>query len=128
MDNTPATAIAVRGQAELMAEFGSRFIGLYWEYNAITATVDGQVVGVIVWHEEKHNHRLWLQLGYVVPEWRGKGIYTFLWNELVAKAGKLKYGSIASGTSIDNYRMRAVAKTQGRVEVGVNMSFPVRAP
>jgi L-amino acid N-acyltransferase YncA len=63
--------------------------------------------------------------GYVDPAWRGKGIYTHLWNALVDKARELKVKQIGSGTRLDNHRMRAVAKAQGRREVSVNMEFTV---
>ncbi len=53
-------------------------VGLNHSYNAIAASVDGKVVGVIIWHEQKTSHQLWLQLGYVLLEFRGRGIYTRL--------------------------------------------------
>jgi GNAT superfamily N-acetyltransferase len=98
---------------------------LHFSYNGITASIDGKVVGVIVWIDQKDSRRIWLQLGYVVPEHRGKGIYGHLWRALIDKARELQRPAIWSATGIDNYRMREVAKKQGRAEVAVSLKFDV---
>lgn len=126
IDSTPVIAVAVRGHAELLAA-GSpeQFVLLHHSYNGIAATVDGKVVGVIVWFDQKDSKRIFLQLGYVLPEFRGKGIYGHLWRALIEKAKELKRPEIWSGTAIDNYSMRAVAKKQGREEVAVSLRYRV---
>jgi GNAT superfamily N-acetyltransferase len=76
IDGTPVVAIAVRGHAELLAAGApEQFVALHYSYNGITASLDGKVVGVIVWIDQKDSRRIWLQLGYVLPEFRGQGIY-----------------------------------------------------
>lgn len=128
LDGTPAVEIALRGQSECIADGGERFVALHWSYNAITATVEGHVVGVIVWVDQmKESKRIWLQLGYVLPAFRKKGIYSHLWRALVGKAQALKCPEIHSATRIDNHAMRDVAKAQGRVEYAVSLRFAVPA-
>lgn len=125
IDGTPAVALALRGQYELINDGGEQAVGLHFSYNAILATIDGKPVGVIVWFEQKESHRLWLQLGYVLPEHRRAGIYSMLWDQLVDKARELKAPAIWSGTAIGNDAMRAVARKQGRKEVAVSIRFDV---
>lgn len=129
LDGTPAAAIALRGMAELLALAGSeQLIGLHWSYPAITASIDGKVVGVIVWIDQvKESKRICLQLGYVVPERRAEGIYGQLWRALVEKARELKCPAICSATRVDNYRMREVAKKQGRTECAISLRYDVPA-
>jgi GNAT superfamily N-acetyltransferase len=127
IENTPALQIALRGQLECAEAGGAQEVGLHFSYNAILASADGEPVGVIVWYEQKEQHRLWLQLGYVKPEWRGCSIYTVLWRELIAKAVELKLSSIWSGTAASNLTMRAIAKRQGRSETAVLLKFDVPA-
>src|SRR3954469_18342494 len=99
IDNTPAVAIALLGQLECVNEGGERAVGLHWSYQAITATIDNKVVGVIVWLDQmKESKRIWLQLGYVLPAFRGKGIYSSLWRALVEKAQQMKCLEIHSAT------------------------------
>ena len=125
LDATPIVGMALRARAEGIEEGSFPDVGLHWSYNGIGAWVDGELAGIIVWHEEKSNKRLWLQQGYVAPAWRGKGIYSHLWNALVEKARELKQPSIGSGTRFNNDRMRAVAKKQGRRETSVILEFDV---
>lgn len=126
LDGTPAVAIALLGQLECLNEGGESAVGLHFSYQAITATVDGKVVGVIVWFDQtKESKRIWLQLGYVLPAYRGRGIYTRLWHALIEKAQDLKCPQIHSATRIDNHHMRDVAKAQGRVEYAVSLRFEV---
>lgn len=129
LDGTPAVVIALRGQADCAAEGGEQAIGLHWSHNSITASIGGKVVGVIVWiGQVKESRRLWLQLGYVLPEFRGKGIYRVLWKALVEKAVEKKAQHICSATSIDNSVMRAVAKKQGRQEFAIGLRYVVPCP
>lgn len=126
LDGTPAVGIALRGQADCIDDGGEHAVGLHWSYNGITATLDGKVVGVIVWiDQQKEIRRIWLQLGYVLPEFRGRGIYSALWKALVAKAQEMKCPQIQSAAAFNNHRMRDVAKAQGRVEFAVNLRFDV---
>lgn len=126
LDGTPAVALALRGQTECLEHGGEQAVGLHWSYNAITATIDGKVVGVIVWIDQmKDSRRIWLQLGYMLPEFRGRGIYSYLWSALILKAQEMKCPQIQSATNVNNYHMREVAKAQGRVEFAVSLRFDV---
>jgi GNAT superfamily N-acetyltransferase len=87
---TPVVALALRGMAELLEDGAAdQSIGLHHDSNGIAATVFEQVAGVIVWIDEPEKRRIWLQLGYVLPEYRGKGVYSALWGALVECARKL---------------------------------------
>ncbi|EJN11809.1 acetyltransferase [Bradyrhizobium sp. YR681] len=125
IDGTPAVALALRGQYEMINDGGEQAVGLHHSYNGILASIDGKAVGVIIWFEQKDSHRLWLQLGYVLPEHRRNGIYNMLWDQLVDKARKLGASAIWSGTAIGNDAMRAVARKQGRKEIAVSLKFDV---
>ncbi|MGJ5163200.1 GNAT family N-acetyltransferase [Bradyrhizobium sp. HKCCYLR1051] len=125
LDNTPAVRLALRGHWETAEAQGVDEVGLHYSYNAILASVDAEPVGVIVWEDQPKQGRIWLQLGYVVPEWRGRGVYSRLWIELTQKARELKRASIWSATGTGNARMRAVAKAQGRREIAVSLRWDV---
>ncbi|MGJ5149834.1 GNAT family N-acetyltransferase [Bradyrhizobium sp. HKCCYLR1023] len=125
LDGTPACRLALRGQWETAAAVGADEVGLHYSFSAILASVDGEPVGVIVWDDQPKQGRIWLQLGYVVPEWRGRGVYSRLWIELTQKARELKRSAIWSATGTGNATMRAVAKAQGRREVAVSLRYDV---
>jgi GNAT superfamily N-acetyltransferase len=127
IDGTPAVAIALRGQLECLEYGGEVAIGLHYSYNAIVASIGAETIGVIVWHEQKEWRRIWLQLGYVLPEYRREGIYSVLWEELLAKAYELKVDAICSATAAANERMRTIAKKQGRVEYAVSLRYRLPA-
>lgn len=123
IENTPAIVIALRGQAECAAAGGAQEVGLHYSFNAITASVDGEVRGVIVWQPQKEQHRIWLNLGYVYPDYRGRGIYTVLWRALVEKARELGVSYIDSGTSPLNTNMLKIAEHQGRREHAILLRY-----
>lgn len=136
IENTPALPIALRGQLECAAAGGAQEVGLHYSYNAITATIVGEfagrpvseVVGVIVWHAQKEQHRIWLQLGYVVPECRGRGVYSHLWRALIGKAKELGVNYIDSGTSRDNDRVLQIASHQGREVHAILLRYKLNKP
>jgi hypothetical protein len=128
MDNTPALTIALRGRLAVLEKSPMQELGLHHSYQAITATRPGATTpdGVIVWFEQKEQHRIWLQLGWVEPSCRAFGVYTALWSALCDKARELKCQYIDSGTDVDNTIMREVARRQGRCEVGILLRYEVR--
>ena len=64
-------------------------------------------------------------IGFVLPEFRGLGLYGQLWDALVAQAQALRVPHISSATFLDNTAMRAVAQRQGRVERTVTLDYAV---
>lgn len=66
-----------------------------------------------------------INLGYVIPEYRQKGVYTVLWNVLVDLAQQKNYGTIEGSTHSDNDPMRAHMKKMGREETSRNFVFVV---
>lgn len=84
-------------------------------HNAMIAEVNGQAVGYnrLIWWTEAVGLTLYLHLGHVLPEFRGKGIGTALLNwsearirELAAeRGGKAMFGANASSTEHDATRL-----------------------
>jgi GNAT superfamily N-acetyltransferase len=69
----------------------------------------------MTWSKVDYMKQLFIKLGYVLPEHRGRGIYSALWNAAVDKARELKYVQIVGATSPRNGRMQAIFEKQGRV-------------
>lgn len=81
-------------------------------------------VGVITFDHDVNFNRVWIFQSYVVPEFRGRGVYTAMWAKLVEhSAEKLHVRSIEGATHVRNSAMRAVAKRMGRVEEAVILKF-----
>ena len=97
-----------------------------YEDQVITAeTEDGVAVGVISYAHAKWAKHIDLKIGYVTPEFRGKGVYRRLWAALVEKAQELKVKEIMGNTHMENSTLRSAAKAFGRAEVGVVLRFEV---
>lgn len=124
--NTPANIYALKAYCELI-EIGwaDNTPSLNWEDNAITASLDGAVVGVIIWAKQPWSKSFIIKMGYVSPGFRKNGIYKMLWQEAIKKAKEEKMVEILGATHIDNETMRSVAKSQGRAEYAVMIKFPI---
>ena len=125
--NTPANIFALKAYVELIEKGWADNIAQHnWDDKAITASVKGKVVGIIVWARQEWTKTIVLKLGYVSAKYRKQGVYTMLWNELVKTAEGLNVVYIDGGTHVDNKPMRAFAKSQKRKEYAVAMRYCVK--
>lgn len=132
LNGTPALALAMRGWADVEERgFGDGLLNVYATLNALVGYAENgrdQVpAGVITFEHQEHLNRIWIYQGFVLPEFRGRGVYRLMWNELVLKALELKAAKIQSATHVRNIAMRAVSKKLGRVEDLIGMTFDVPA-
>lgn len=128
LTGTPALELAIRGWAECVENhFGDGTLGVHGEQHAMLAYApngrDMLPVGVMTFTHYPTTKLVWIQQSYVVPEFRGRGIYTTMWRKMVEHAVSLKVLSIQSGTHTRNATMRAIAKKQGRFEEFVITRF-----
>lgn len=123
---TPALPLAVYGWAEML-ENGLALpeVLINWENHAIVSLMEDKPVGVIVWTKAEWKSEAYINLGYVLPAYRRRGVYASLFGALIERARDLKLNHIRGGTKISNHAMRAVAEKQGRREVGVDLYFEV---
>jgi GNAT superfamily N-acetyltransferase len=127
---TQALPLLVRGWHELLtADLTDGTIIIGWDHKAIVAFSDaGMPIGALSWIDQEWGNQLFIPLAYVLPEHRRQGVYTAMWNVLVAKAVELKRPVIASGTSIRNTACRATMAKLGRIERGIYTRFDVPLP
>ena len=91
----------------------------YFGDEVISAEADGIPVGFISARVEDKTGSLWAMAGYVLPEYRRSGIYTKLWNELVAFAREKGCTRIEGTTHVNNLSMREFYRSVGRKETWV---------
>lgn len=129
LNDTPAAELGQRASAELIENgFGQRIVGLHWSYDCFVAYNNTTPVGFVIYEDRVKSYKdLWLHLSYVIPEHRGRGVFSKLWAALIEKAQAVEGLSINSMTHPANLVMRSVAKMQGRTEVGVQLKFEVPA-
>lgn len=72
--------------------------------NVIVAKIDGNIAGFICYTRQVAHGFTWVDMSYVLPEYRRKGVYSKLFNALVASERKhpQPVRSITSGISIKN--------------------------
>lgn len=130
LNNTPALALAVRGWADVEERgLGDGTMSVFASLNAFVAYAengrDHVPAGVITFDHDLTLNRIWIFQGFVLPEFRGQGLYRRMWNELVLKAIELKVAKIQSSTHVRNIAMREASKKLGRVEDAISMTFDV---
>lgn len=126
LNRTPALLLATRGYLELLENgLCDQLLNVSWEHQALVAFEGVAPVGVLTFVYQAWAKQIDIAIGYVIPDRRRYGVHNAMWIALVAKAKELKATHICSGTHIDNAAMRAVAKKQGRKEIGVALRFTV---
>lgn len=130
LNNTPALALAMHAWADLEERgLGDGSMSVYTSLNAFVAYAnngsDVVPAGVLTFEHQEHANKIWIYSGFVLPQFRGAGIYRSLWNELVLKAMELKVAKIEGATHMRNTAMREVAKHLGRTETYVVFNFEV---
>lgn len=88
--------------------------GLGYNYPAILARLDGWVAGILIYQEQDWNAQLFVSEGFVRSDFRQRGVYRALWNELLAVAREKGWYRISGVTHVNNDEMQAVMKKLGR--------------
>lgn len=129
VNNTPALRLATLGWLDGHERgLGENVANIFMNLKAFVAFAkngrDTVAAGVMTYeHHQCHNNEIFIYQSYVLPEFRGRGLYTAMWNEIVAKGIELKAVKICSVTSVRNSAMRMIAARQGRVEEAITLSF-----
>lgn len=125
LNRTPALGLALDGWVAMrkMNVVDQGAIMLVWDHNALVAFRNEEPIGVLTYSDTKWLKQYDIGIGYVEPPFRGVGVYSTLWNELIKKATAAGYHRIASSTHVDNIKMREVAAKQGRTTTGVILSY-----
>jgi GNAT superfamily N-acetyltransferase len=108
-------AIAVEGWQELLNRGicdDNTLVG--WNHKALVAEEEGEILGILTYEAVDWTRSWSVVLGYVRPAHRRKGIYTALWEALVAKAREEKRTYIDGTTHRDNAEMQATMERLGR--------------
>lgn len=132
VNGTPAARLAVQGWLDVvergLGEPGD-VLNMHWSYKAFIAVAPNGLeripVGVLTYEKLEATNSMFLSQAYVVPEFRGRGVYTAMFEAVVAKAIELKVLRILLGTHLRNTTMRAIAQKHGGVETGVTVTFEV---
>lgn len=128
VNNTPAAELAVRGWLDVVERgFGDGSLNMGHDQKAIVAyAMNGREqlpVGVMTYRLLDWCREVLICQSYVLPEFRGRGCYTAMWERMVLEAAELKAVAIVSGTHTRNQAMRTIAAKQGRVEVAVSLRY-----
>lgn len=117
-----AGALAVAAQAELISKgfADSRVdISSSWQCVMVKAEIAPREfipAGMIAFMIEEPTGRLWVNLSFVVEQFRGRGVYRLMYEALRVVAKQKKCRTIEGATHVKNAAMRAVAKRVGRAE------------
>lgn len=121
---TPLMLILARATLELAENgYDGGTTPFSWNSSAIYAECDGKIVGVLAWKRIDWQKQLWIEVGYVLPDYRRRGIYRKMFERLVEKAKALSVRSIAGGVDPDNLAMRHVADSLGRKATSITYEY-----
>lgn len=135
LNGTPAARLAVQGWIDVaergLGEAGD-VLNVHWTMKAIVAVVpNGQEklpVGVLTYEKLDATRTLFISQVYVLPEFRGRGVYTAMFDAAMTRAFDLGVAKIMLGTHVRNSAMRAIAQKHGGVETTVMVTFDVPQP
>lgn len=132
LNGSPAAQLAVAGWMDVvsrdlgepggvlnMADSQKAFIGLVMNGR------EQLPVGVLSYFTVDHHSTLWLMQAYVVEEFRGRGIYTAMFDAAIAKAAELGLDRVQLATHMRNTAMREIAKRHHGAETAVIVTFEV---
>jgi GNAT superfamily N-acetyltransferase len=132
LNGTPAARLAVQGWLDVdergLGEAGA-VLNMHWSQKAFVAVVpNGQEklsVGVLTYEKMDATKVMFINQVYVVPEFRGRGVYTAMFEAAVAQACELGMLRVALGTHVRNTAMREIARKHGGMETTVMITFEV---
>lgn len=128
LNNTPAAELAVRGWLEMVEkDLGDGSLNMGHDQKALVAYMangrDVLPVGVMTWRYLEWCREVLICQSYVLTEFRGRGCYSAMWQQMIHQATELKAVAIIAGFHVRNSAMRSIAARQGRVEVAVTSRF-----
>lgn len=130
LNGTPAAELAVRGWLEDVEKYGQLELNMGAAHHALIGYApngrDMLPVGVLTFDTDAA--RVWIYQSYVLPEFRGRGVYSAMWTRLIehVQHDLPKVRSIQSATNVRNQAMRAIAKRQDRREEAVTLRFDIQ--
>ena len=128
ISQTPAIPLLVRGWAEISAaSLTNGGICIAWDHEALVALVDDTPAGVLSYNFSEWQNCFWVNLGYVLPEYRKQGVYRALWAELITRAQTAGALTIEGSTHVDNKALQRVASKLGRAPSSITYTFAVPA-
>lgn len=74
----------------------------------------GNPVGFLAYSWDEEAEEIWIELSFILPEYRRKGIYTALFERLVQIANRKGASSVRSGIHPNNEPMLKAAVSTGR--------------
>lgn len=106
--------MALKWHAELLQQGLSDVTALPKKSEAVYLLEDWRCIGVIVFVEDSRESMIWIYLSYVDPEFRNRGVFRMLWDELVAIGTERQLIRITGGTHHTNHDMQKVMARMGR--------------
>lgn len=94
---------------------------------AVVARVGDQVVGAITYRYYEDSRSLWACAAYVLPDWRRRGIFGLMFEEIVGVAGRRGAGRIEAGSLVTNQTFNRAAVRAGMAVVSHTYSMDVAA-
>ncbi len=96
------------------AQYGNHEISVHWEMEGIYIEDGDTVVAALCYEHQKFKKQTFIMAAYVEPEYRQRGMYRALWEDLVHRSSKAGMKTIAGGIAPGNKAMIAAAKSVGR--------------
>lgn len=122
-----AAELAVMGWLEVQQNgHGDGRLSVAEAYGSILATALGVPIGVLIFSRQAEY--LWIEISYVLPAQRRRGVFRLLWNALLDQARILGISKVRSGIDVNNIDMRAIADTLGRREILVVTEYVLPKP
>ena len=127
INNTPAMDIALEAWNDIRnTGMSDNTITLHFEQKAFLAMGNSNFpIGIILVERFDYMKMVQIRIGWVTPAHRRTGVYRKLFDAVVDKAREWGAVEIIGVTRPQNHRMRAVARSMGREEVGVVLRYVV---
>ncbi len=121
--NTDVSAFCARAWVYLLDKgWCDRDAPYSWDKPAFFIEEAGAVVAAMAYSYNTTNHNLFINLAYVHPEHRRKGLYRLLYEAVLAKAKELGAYEVSSCVDVENKDMQAVAVALGRTATYIGYS------
>ena len=126
INNTPAMDIALEAWNDIRnSGMSDNTISLHFEQKAFLAMNGDVPIGIIIVERFDYMKMVQIRIGWVTPAHRGTGVYRKLFEAVVEKAREWGAVEVLGVTRPHNNKMRMVARSLGRVEVGVILRYMI---